>query len=164
MGTFVRKATSDDAIKIIQVMNSVIEEGKHPSFATPLSGEQESRFIASLGERSALYVAEIGGEIAGVQSIEVLADFAASVRHVATMGTWLHMNFRGRGIGRLLAEESFAFARSHDYGKVVIQVLADNEPALRFYRSLGFRDIGIARQHVLLAGNYHDEFYLEKLL
>ncbi len=164
MKIVVRRATPDDARQIVQVMNSVIAEGKYTIFDTPFSEDEERSFIASLGDRSALYVAEIGGEIAGVQSIDVFADFAASVRHVATMGTWLHMDFRGRGIGRLLAEESFSFARSHGYGKVVIQVLADNERALRFYRSLGFQDIGLAKQHVRLAGKYHDEFFLEKLL
>ena len=90
--------------------------------------------------------------------------FAESVRHVATIGTWLRSEYRGRGIGRLLAEESFRFARSKDYRKVVIQVLADNEAALRFYRKLGFEDIGIARQHVRLRDKFHDEMYLEKLL
>ena len=58
--------------------------------------------------------------------------------------------------------ESFSFARSHGYRKVVIQVLADNERALRFYRSLGFRDIGIAKEHVRLSNKFHDEIYLEK--
>ena len=80
------------------------------------------------------------------------------------MGTWLRRDFRGRGIGRLLAEESFKFARSVGYMKIVIQVLADNESALRFYRRLGFQDIGIARQHVRLGDKFHDEVYLEKLL
>jgi phosphinothricin acetyltransferase len=72
--------------------------------------------------------------------------------------------FRGHGIGRLLSEESFRFARANGYTKVVIQVLADNDRALRFYRGLGFRDVGIARQHVRLAGKFHDEVYLEKML
>ena len=118
----------------------------------------------SLSDRSAVYVAEIDGETVGVQSIGLFTDYADSVRHVATMGTWLRRDFRGRGIGRLLAEESFKFARSVGYMKIVIQVLADNESALRFYRKLGFKDIGIARQHVRLGDKFHDEVYLEKFL
>jgi L-amino acid N-acyltransferase YncA len=137
MKTVVRRATPDDAGQIVQVMNSVIAEGKYTIFDKPFSEEEERSFILSLGNRSALYVAEIRGEIGGVQSIDVFANFAASVRHVATMGTWLHLDFRGRGIGRLLAEESFRFARSNGYAKVVVQVLA---------------------------GIFHDEVYLEKLL
>ena len=84
--------------------------------------------------------------------------------HVATMGTWLRSEFRGSGIGRLLAEESLRFAKDNGYRKIVIQVLADNERALHFYRSLGFYDIGIAKEHVRLPDGFHDEVYLEKAL
>jgi RimJ/RimL family protein N-acetyltransferase len=164
MKTLIRKATVSDARGAADVMNSVIAEGKYTIFDTPFSEQEERDFISSLGSRSALYVADISGEIVGIQSIDLFANFAASVRHVATMGTWLRPDFRGRGIGRLLAEETFRFARSHDYGKIVIQVLADNERALHFYRRLGFCDIGIAKQHVRLAGKLHDEVYLELLL
>ncbi len=164
MKMLIRQATLDDAGQIADVMNSVIDEGKFTIFNRPFSEQEERDFISSLGSRSALYVADIDGKIAGVQSIDLFSNFADSVCHVATMGTWLRLNYRGRGIGRLMAEESFSFARSHGYRKVVIQVLAHNERALRFYRNLGFLDIGIARQQVKLADKFHDEIYLEKLL
>jgi RimJ/RimL family protein N-acetyltransferase len=163
MTIVIRQATMDDASQIADVLNSVIAERRYTVFDRPFSEAEEGRFIASLGSRSALFVAEIGAGIAGVQSIDLLTTLAAS-EHVATMGTWLHPGFRGRGIGRSLAAESFGFARIQDYRKIVIQVLAGNERALRFYRSLGFRDIGVAREHVKLAGKFHDEVYLEKLL
>jgi ribosomal protein S18 acetylase RimI-like enzyme len=164
MKVVIRRATPEDARQVADVMNFVIAEGKYTAFDKPFSEEDERDFIASLGSRSALHVAEIDGQIVGVQSIDVFTDLADSVRHVATMGTWLRADARGRGIGGALAAESFSFARNHDYLKVVIQVLADNERALRFYRGLGFRDIGIALQHVRLAGEFHDEIYLERPL
>jgi len=160
----VRQATVNDAKQVADVVNSVIAEGKYTAFDRPFSEEEEKDFICSLGSRSALHVAEIDENIIGVQSIDLFSTFADSVSHVATMGTWLRSDFRGRGIGRSLAEESFSFARGHGYRKVVIQVLADNEQALRFYRSLGFRDIGLSKEHVRLADKFHDEIYLEKEL
>src|SRR5438132_2130420 len=134
MGTLIRKATVNDAKQVADV-NSVISEGKYTLFDRAFSEEEERAFILSLRDRSAVYVAAIDNAVVGVQSIDLFANFAESVRHVATMGTWLRTDFRGRGIGRLLAEESFRFARSADYRKVVIQILVDNEAALRFYRS-----------------------------
>lgn len=164
MNILIRKATVDDARQVADVMNSVIAEGKHTIFDRPFSVEEETKFISSLGSRSALHVAEIAGKIAGVQSIDLLTELATSVQHVATMGTWLLLNYRRLGIGRSLAEESFRFARSHGYRKILIQVLVDNYRALRFYRSLGFCDVGIAKQHVQLEGVFYDEVYLEKCL
>ena len=160
----IRKVTVEDARQVADVMNSVIAEGRHTIFDRPFTVEEETQFISSLGSRSVLHVAEIAGKITGVQSIDLLTDLATSVQHVATMGTWLLLDYRGLGIGRSLAEESFRFARSHGYRKIVIQVLADNHRALRFYRSLGFCDVGIAKQHVQLGGVFYDEVYLEKYL
>ena len=162
---FVRTATVDDAEQVVAVMNGVIAEGTFTLFDTPFSLQDERDFIASRGPRSALYVAAgSDGDILGVQSLDRFSTLAASMRHVATMGTWLRRDARGRGIGRELAAQSLAFARRSGYTKIVIQVLAGNENALRFYRDLGFTDIGVARQHVRLAGTLHDEIYLEMQL
>lgn len=154
----------DDAAAIAGVLNAVIAEGGLTIFDQPFSAEDERHFISNLGPRSAVYVAELNGEIIGVQSIDKFSDLGSSVGHVATMGTWLRCDARGRGIGRLLSNKSIAFARVNEYTKIVIQVLSVNERALRFYRGLGFCDIGIARKHVRLAGRFFDEVYLEMLL
>lgn len=159
----IRRATVDDAREIAAVINSVIAEGQYTIFDRPFTEEEERAFISSLGSRSALLIAEITGKIAGVQVLDQFSPFE-STSHVATMGTWLRSDYRGRGIGRQLAEESFGLARDNAYRKIVIQVLAENERALRFYRSLGFRDIGVASAHVRIAGAFHDEIYLEKVL
>jgi RimJ/RimL family protein N-acetyltransferase len=159
----IRRATVTDAAAVADVINAVIGEGRYTLFDRPFSVDEERQFIASLGERSALFAAEVDGAMVGVQSIDLFVGFP-SMRHVGTVGTWLVPGARGRGLGRLLAERSLAFARAHDYEKIVIQVLASNEPALRFYRGLGFRDIGVARRHVRLGSQLYDEVYLELLL
>jgi RimJ/RimL family protein N-acetyltransferase len=164
MEAMIRTATANDAEQVATVINGVIAEGLFTLFDRPFSTEQERAFLSSLGPRSAVFVAQVGGEIAGVQSVDLFSTLASSTSHVATMGTWLRGDVRGHGLGRLLAAESFGFASKNGYTKVVIQVLANNERALRFYRGLGFKDIGVARKHVRLAGTFHDEVYLEILL
>ena len=83
------------------------------------------------------------------------------MRHVGTIGTWLVPDARGSGLGRRMATHSVAFAREQGYEKFVIQVLASNARARRFYERLGFRDIGVARRHVRLGDQVHDEVYME---
>jgi phosphinothricin acetyltransferase len=162
----IRRATVDDAAGVAAVMNGVIAEGGLTLFDRPFSDADERAFIASLGARSALLVAVRGGRICGVQSVDLFAPAASatSMHHVATMGTWLAEDARGHGIGRRLATDSFQFALVHGYTKVIVQVLAGNARALRFYRGLGFEDIGVARRHVALRGAFHDEVYLERFL
>jgi RimJ/RimL family protein N-acetyltransferase len=164
MRVSIRRATVDDAEPIAAVLNEVIAEGRLTVFDRPFSADDERRFLSTLGPRSALHVADADGAILGVQSIDLFSDLGLSVSHVATMGTWLRREMRGRGMGRLLAAVSIPFALANGYSKIVVQVLATNDRALRFYRRLGFADIGVARKHVLLCGVFHDEIYLEMLL
>ncbi len=162
----VRRASPDDAGAVVSVLNSVILEGEHTALTHPFTEAEERAFIKGLCNRSALFAAWIDGAAVGIQSIEpdASARYTDSMRHVATVGTWIRAGLRGRGVGRRLAEASFAFARSHGYEKIAIQVLADNERALRFYAALGFERIGVARRHVRLGERFHDVVHLEKFL
>ena len=166
MKPVIRKAIPDDAQAVASVINSVILEGKYTALTNPFTEEEERAFIGGLGTRSALFVAEVDDEIVGIQIIEpdALAQYTDSMQHVATIGTWIQANFRGRKIGQLLAEASFRFAYAKNFRKIAIQVIADNTGALRFYGNLGFEKIGIAKKHVKLEGRFCDVFYLEKFL
>jgi GNAT superfamily N-acetyltransferase len=45
---------------------------------------------------------------------------------------------RGKGLGRALTREFFAAGRDGGFNRFRLDVAADNEPAIRLYRSLGF--------------------------
>ena len=162
----VRKAIPDDAQAVASVLNSVILEGQYTAFTNTFTEDDERVFIKGLCARSTMFVAEVDTQIVGIQVIEPdgLAQYTDSMRHIATIGTWIQENFRGHKIGRLLAEASFRFARAKNYVKIAIQVIANNTRALRFYGNLGFEKIGIAKKHVKFEDRFCDVFFLEKFL
>ena len=166
METIIRQAIPDDAKAVASVLNAVILEGRHTAFTNPFTEDEELAFIEGLSDRSAMFVAEVGGKIVGIQVIEPdgLARYLDSMRHIATVGTWIQSGFRGYKIGRSLAEASFTFAKAKNFEKIAIQVIADNTRALRFYGSLGFEKIGIAKKHVKFEDRFCDVFFLEKFL
>jgi len=157
------KASLRDAKGVVDVLNSVIAEGNVTTMDKPFTIQEEERFIASMNYREALFVAEINGKIVGVQGIYLYSVMNAN-NHVATMGTWILKDYRGKGIGKLLAQEAFNFAKKSGFEKIFIWVMAHNERALNFYRELGFKRIGIAKKQVKLGENYYDEVYMEKFL
>jgi ribosomal protein S18 acetylase RimI-like enzyme len=160
----IRRATVADAPQVAAVLNAVIAEGRYTLFNKPFSDAEEGAFIASLGDRAVLHVAVADELFVGVQCVDRFASYADSVSHVAHIGTWLLPECRGQGIGKRLWAESLAFARNCGYRKALISVLAHNNQALRFYRSLGFTDIGVARDHVQLHGTFYDEIFLERAI
>ena len=166
MGVTIRKAVAEDAKPVVSVMNSVILEARYTALTNTFTEAEERAFIEGLCPRSAMFAAELEGQIVGIQVIEPdgLARYTDSMRHVATIGTWVHADYRGHKIGGSLAEASFRFARTKNYEKIAIQVLPDNTRALRFYENLGFEKIGIAKRHVKFEDRFCDVFYLEKFL
>jgi len=160
----IRPVTLDDAKEVLEVLNSVVREQKHSSFDRILTVEEERQFIASLGERSGFFVAELDGHIVGFQTIEPFATYTSAMDHVGIIGTFVHADFRGQGIGRQLAEASFRFAWEKGYEKAVIYVRASNRAAQKFYWELGFVPKGTLEKQVKIGEEYDDEVFMEMFL
>jgi GNAT superfamily N-acetyltransferase len=157
----IRRGTVDDAQGVVDVINSIIEEGGLTSLYPTLTVEQEEAYIEGLGPRSALFVAESSGEILGAQTIEPFASYTRAMDHVASMGTYVYRNFRRRGVGRMLAEATLGFARKERYEKIVIFVRVGNSSAQAFYREIGFLPKLMLERQVKIGSKYDDEVLME---
>jgi dephospho-CoA kinase len=157
----VRRDDMDDAGGLANVLNQVIAERRHTALSGHWTPEAELAFLQSLSPRSEILVAEIQGRIVGFQVIEPFASYTSTMDHVAILGSYVLAGFRDRGIGHKLFEGTREFAMSQGYEKVVIYVLAGNEPGLAFYRSLGFEERGVLRRQTKIDGVYHDEILME---
>ena len=156
-----RRNDIQDAAGVADVLNNVIAERRYTTLAGYWTPEAEQAFLQNLGPHSEAFVAEVAGHIVGFQVIEPFVAYTSAMDHVAILGTYLHADFRGRGIGRRLAEETLRFAREQGYEKSVIYVLADNKAGLGYYRSLGFEEKGILARQAKIDGLYHDEVFME---
>ncbi|MEV4482036.1 GNAT family N-acetyltransferase [Micromonospora coxensis] len=64
-------------------------------------------------------------------------------RHVSTASFMVAADARGRGVGRALAEDALAWARTQGYAAMQFNaVVESNEVAVRLYQRLGFAVIG----------------------
>jgi RimJ/RimL family protein N-acetyltransferase len=88
-------------------------------------------------------------------------DDALSLRLAIAIG---EKSYWGRGYGReavsLLTEYAFCHRNAH---KVWLEVLADNERAIRSYRSCGFVEEGRMRDNAWRDGRYVDELVMSLL-
>jgi dephospho-CoA kinase len=157
----VRRDDIRDAAGVADVLNTVIAEGHYTALTGHWTPEAEQAFLQSLRPRSEVLVADVAGRIVGFQVIEPFVTYTLTMNHVAHFGTYVHPDYRGRGIGRRLAEATLEFARKHGYEKAVIYVLADNLGGLAYYRSLGFEEKGVLTRQTKIDGVYHDEVFME---
>lgn len=108
--------------------------------AEPLSGRSDvasaiqARLLAALPGPVALAAIEADGEViaAGYASI---GESRAQLSDIVVAPS-----ARRRGAGRRLVAALLGWAYAQGCGEAMLQVLADNEPARRLYRSLGFAD------------------------
>lgn len=80
-------------------------------------------------------VAEQGGTIAGMATVQTLISTAEGGRVGLVEDLVVHRAFRGRGIGTRLIAAVVDWARSHGLKRLQLLADRDNQPALDFYAS-----------------------------
>jgi RimJ/RimL family protein N-acetyltransferase len=138
-----RAARSEDCAAIARGMKAVVDEGRwlatEPS--TPVE-DLEERFRAAVEwDGGLLFVLEGEGEPVGSLGLH-----PSQADGVLSLGMWILPPWRGRGGGRLLIEAALA-ALPPDVHKVELEVFLDNAAAIGLYRSFGFEQEGLRRDH-----------------
>jgi putative acetyltransferase len=87
--------------------------------------------------RGRVLVAVEGGEAVGVVG---LRRFSARICELKRM--YVRPEFRGRGIGRMLAKRAIEEARGIGYAKMRLDTLSRLQEAVSLYGSMGFKQIG----------------------
>jgi ribosomal protein S18 acetylase RimI-like enzyme len=91
------------------------------------------------------YVAADGREVAGYLAIVALVGWS---RHVAEIRVIVDPGHRRQGVGRALARHGLVEALHLGFAKLVVEVVADQEPTLAMFSTLGFQPEALLRDHV----------------
>lgn len=91
------------------------------------------------------YVAVADGEIVGYVAIVVGVGWSS---HVGELRVVVDPTRRRQGLGRALARHGLLHALERGLTKVVVEVVADQEPTLAMFSSIGFEAEALLRDHV----------------
>ena len=160
----IRRATPKDGETISAVWETVCAERVYTAVNQPFTPQQAWEYIGSLSDREGVFLAEVEGQVIGLQSLDLWAKYTDSFDHVGVMGTIILPAWRREGIGHQLAEHTLDFARANGYEKIVIYVRGGNARGQSFYRSLGFVPQGMLARQVKIDGRYDDEVFMELFL
>lgn len=104
-------------------------------------------------ERGVTWAIEAGGELVGRTSMFGFDELSRN----AEVGLGFGSEHRGKGYGRetlrLLLDFGFGYRNLH---RIWLECSAENEPALRAYRAVGFVEEGRLREHAWIDGRYVD--------
>jgi L-amino acid N-acyltransferase YncA len=160
----IRSATAADAAGISAVWQQIVAERKFSAVARAWSPSEQASYLEGLSPREAVFVADAEGRVIGFQTLDRWVTYPSFMDHVGQLGTFLLPEWRGKGVGKLLARDTFEFAREHRYRKLVIWVRGTNQAAQRFYKGLGFCECGRLSRQVLIDTAYDDEVLMELFL
>jgi len=77
--------------------------------------------------------------------------------HVARIGLVVDPTARGRGLGKKLAREGLVRGLQAGYSKLVVEIIAEERPAIAMFQAIGFQIEALLLDHVSdLAGEVHD--------
>ncbi len=102
------------------------------------------RWLAGGRGRRAIAIAD-GGALAGYAAVVPLPGWSD---HVGELRLVVAPGHRRAGVGRALARWALVEAVREGLGKVVVEVVADQEGAVAMFSALGFRAEGLLRDHV----------------
>lgn len=160
----VRGATVDDAKYLHAGFRNVVEEHMWLPTFTPNSHVSDwANWISRTRHtREVLLIALVDTEYAGHLSLQP-EEWHAS-QHVAKLGIIVMKEHRSNGIGRSLMLSGERAALEKDYSKIILSTFDDNEVAKGLYVSLGYRVVGIRKNHFNMPKGLIDELLMEKEL
>ena len=158
----VRTAVPEDADGIVNILNPIIEAGVYTAFDTPLTADEERRYITTMPARGIFHVAIAADRLVGFQSMEPFASYTRAHDHVGVIGTYVDLSCRRQGVGGALFAATFDAARRKRYEKLFTYILAHNAAALQAYTKHGFTVVGTARRHARIGNRYVDAIVVER--
>jgi len=139
---------------------------------------KERRYLAFLGappfaatrEFSRALTSGAGVQVVAVTEDERVVGWCDIVRvpmegfnHTGRLGMGLLAPYRGRGVGRRLAQAAIAAAWEAGMTRIELEVLASNPKAIRLYEKLGFVHEGVKRRARHLDGAWDDNVLMALL-
>ena len=105
--------------------------------------------------RIKVVIAEASGQFVGYGSLSRAEPFWT--RHLGEIQIVITPEFRGRGLGHILANEVYALAQEQGLQKIVARMAAGQRGAVQVFESLGFRAEALLADYVMdRQGRTHD--------
>lgn len=143
MAEQIRLATETDVPAITEIYNQAIALGSATADISPVSVHSRSEWLRRhSADRYPVLVAVIDSEVVGWCSLSPYRPGRQALRHTAEISYYVHVDFRGAGVGSRLIEH--AIARCAQLGiKTLFAILLDiNADSVRILEKFEFERWG----------------------
>jgi phosphinothricin acetyltransferase len=161
--TSIRTAEFADLGAITDIYNEAIQTTTATFDTEPRSESDQLAWFNSHVGRHPILVAVTDGRVVGWVSISRWSDRKA-YDGTGEVSFYVRSDFRGRGIGRRLAQAIVDKARQLNYHTLIARVAAESSVSLHLSRSIGFMDVGTMKEVGRKFGRLLDVHVLQMML
>ncbi|MDR3215923.1 MAG: GNAT family N-acetyltransferase [Clostridiaceae bacterium] len=111
--------------------------------------ETENLSAAYAPPAGRLFVAEYGDEIAGCAALRPFGNGKCEMKRM-----YIAPHLRGKGIGKLLAQEIISAAKEIGYKAILLDTIPQLKAAVSMYKSMGFQEISPYRENPLTGARF----------
>jgi RimJ/RimL family protein N-acetyltransferase len=165
----VRTAVKNDAQALLEHARLILTEDLYNITTLEefdMTVEKEREWIQKHLEHPARIVlaAELVGSIVG--GLGFANRSRKRLQHYGTLHMGVHPQHRGKGVGTALLQSLIDWAKGNPtIEKLCLMVFATNQPAISFYRKMGFVEEGRRSRHVkIVDGRYVDVILMAKFV
>jgi len=156
----------EDLGDLLELINSVVDEGAEISRDEKVSKEEEidwlSRLLALLERGKTFFlVAEVDGGVIASSDINRQTGYQ---KHVGVVGIVIKRGFRELGIGTAMMRVLIEQAEKMGMKVLTLTAFASNKRAIHVYEKVWFVQTGLIPKKHLKEGKYIDEVIMTKLL
>ncbi len=132
-----RDARPGDRDALFELFAAVVASGEGFPESPPLD---DGRFRAAWVDPPVVVVAVDASEVVGAYYLK--PNFPGRASHIANAGYVVDASHRGRGVGRLLVEDSIRRAPAAGFDAIMFNLVFESNPARALYEELGWVEIG----------------------
>jgi len=165
-----RAPKSGDAPKLLEYINSLVEEGAKILIIERMTLENEEKYLEGLlkavkSDRKYSFVVECEGKIIAHAHVERKIKERNRNEHICHIGIAIAKEFREKGLGTIIMEMLLDHAKTELKSEIVhLTVLSENEAAQKLYKKMGFREVGRIPKGAKYKDKYEDEIIMIKEL
>lgn len=141
-----RNADENDTAKVLEIFDLTHAQTDflltYPDEKT-FTFEEEEEFLRRSAEsdRDVEIIAVVDGGVVGSAGFYPIGK-REKIKHRAELGISVDMNYWGLGIGRSLLDACIECAEQAGFEQLELQVIGENERAVRLYERAGFKEFG----------------------
>jgi L-amino acid N-acyltransferase YncA len=162
---FVRRATREDIPAILEIYaDAVLHSTASAEYVPPSLASRYKWFDEHARDGFPIFVATHDlGKVVGWSSLSRHKE-RYGYRFSVESSIYIHPQWRGRGVGKLLMPPLIDAARAMGMHAIVAGITLDNQASLKLHEKFGFERVAQFREVLYKFDKWLDVVYVEKLL